>query len=197
MSFRQRIVLLVVLLSLISIAGQVGCAYTQDRGRDALDIFDIGLTVSAKPGFAAHFDFFNITPVGFSHVDGWWLGIGQRQAGIMELRDRAWGVILWGSVQQRIGEFNPHHPYLMWRSTVREMEERGEPLPTEAQRYNTGLVRMISQDNTPPPLTFTSCRRLFHFGWIGIGFNIRPVEFADFLVGFTTLDITGDDISSQ
>ena len=80
---------------------------------------------------------------------------------------------------------------------MREREERGEPLPTEAQRYNVGLVRMIAQDNTPPPLTFTSCRRLIHFGWIGIGFNIRPVEFVDFVAGFTTLDITGDDIDRQ
>lgn len=197
MSRSRRLSILIVLLALISVAGQVGCAYMQDRGRDALDIFDIGLTVSAKPGFAAHFDFFNIVPIGFSHVDGWWIGIGQRQVGALELHDRAWGVILWGSVKQEIGEFNPHHPYLMWRSVVRELERRGQPLPTEAQRYNTGLARMISQGNTPPPLTFTSCRRLFHFGWVGIGFNIRPFEFVDFLVGFTTIDLTGDDIGRQ
>ena len=40
-----------VLLSAMCLS--TGCSYLRNRGSDAADIFDAGITVSKKPGFSA------------------------------------------------------------------------------------------------------------------------------------------------
>ena len=45
-----------------------GCGtYLRNRGNDALDMWDFGLSVSSKPGLAfLPADYMNVTPIGFS-----------------------------------------------------------------------------------------------------------------------------------
>ncbi len=163
-----------------------GCSYLNARGRDALDIVDVGVTVTDKwtPDFGLYFDFFSITPVGFSTVDGKVLGIGNRKIGLLDYEDHSWGVLLWGSEKKGTGAFNPDDP----RQARNDIDEAsGHP------RYNMGVVRMALQNNLPPRLQFIECDRILHLGWIGIHATIRPFDLVDFILGWTTFDLMGDD----
>ncbi len=161
-----------------------GCAYLEARGRDALDMLDVGITVTDEPDFAFYVDFFNITPLGYSNVDGKVFGIGNRQAGLLDYTSHHWGVLLAGEDRELSGEFNSKDPHLT-RNDHRDIAE----LPT----YNSGLMKMSQDGNKPPSLQFAECQRGLHLGWIGIHMNVRPVDFLDFILGWTTLDIVGDD----
>jgi hypothetical protein len=56
-------------LTVLILAGS-GRAYMHNRGNDAAQIFDVGVTVSVKPGFSLYAGSLNILTLGFSHVDG-------------------------------------------------------------------------------------------------------------------------------
>lgn len=180
---------LIILLLVISLT-ITGCAYLRARGNDALDIIDIGITVNDKwsPDFGIYADFFSITPIGFCRIDGKELGIGNRQIGWLDYIDKSWGVLLWGSELKGAGKFNPTDPHQA-RKDQRNLETR--------PRFNTGIVRMSMEDNLPPLLCFFECDRGVHLGWIGLHFTLRPVDLIDFVLGWTTLDILGDDHLTQ
>jgi hypothetical protein len=166
-----------------------GCAYMRDRGNDALDIFDIGFTVTDKcePDFALYADLPGRTPIGGACVEGKLFGIGDRQIGYMKYRNSSWGAIAWGSEFQGCGDFNANDTYQA-REDQRNLKER--------PRFNTGFVNMIQNDNTPPLLPFFTCDKIIHIGYIGFLANCRPVELVDFILGWTTLDIVCDDLSN-
>ena len=175
------VLLLLVVITLVS-----GCTYFRARGRDALDMMDIGFTVTDKwsPDFSIYADFFQITPLGFTSIDGKVLGIGNRQIGLLDYENKSWGVLLWGSDWKGSGIFNPKDP----------RQARGDQRDaTERPRFNTGIVRMLAQGNRPPTPTFIECDRGIHLGWIGFHFSVRPGDILDFILGWTTLDIMGDD----
>ncbi len=167
-----------------------GCAYLKNRGNDALDIMDLGISVNDRiePQFGLYIDFFNILPLGYSNVEGKCIGLGNRQAGWLYYADKSWGVIFWGKEKKALGELNPLDPH-----RTREDQRDTKEWPS----YNVGLVRMFSEDDSPPTLQFIECQRVLHLGWIGIFFHLRPVDLADFIVGWTTLDIAGDDHIKQ
>jgi hypothetical protein len=172
-----------------------GCTYLRNRGHDAADMLEIGITVSSKPQFAFHpLDYFNTIILGYSSVEGTYYGIGERRIGKMPFKDeRTWGLLLWGSDTLKIGKFNPNDPHLAWKDEMAKLKAEGKPLPTERPRYNKGLVTLIKHDNSPPPITFMQCRRNIHLGWIGFHASLRPLDIIDFILGWTTLDIIGDD----
>ena len=45
----------------------------------------------------------------------------------------------------------------------------------------------------PPRGEIMNCPKLIHLGWVGIALNCKFGELADLLLGWTTLDIMGDD----
>jgi len=192
-----RVACLLVMVGVLTASS--GCAYLQDRGGDALDMMDIGLTVSdhLRPDFALYQDYMNVLPHGWAHVDGRYLGVFHREVGSMELRYRAWGVIVTGSTQLQVGEFDPFDWHQAWVKDMEALQAAGEPLPTEAPRYNQGVIRMAMYDNIPPLESFMSCERIIHLGWIGIYMSLHPVEIADFIIGWTTIDIVGDDMAGK
>ena len=167
-----------------------GCAYLKNRGNDALDIMDIGISVNDRiePQFGLYFDFFNILPLGYSNVEGKTIGMGNRQAGWLYYTDESWGVIVWGKEKKGLGELNPLDPH-----RTREDQRDAKEWP----RYNVGLVRMLGEDDSPPTLQFIECQRVLHLGWIGFFAHLRPVDLADFILGWATLDIAGDDHIKQ
>jgi hypothetical protein len=177
----------------------LGCSstYWLNRGNDALDIMDLGLTVTPrlKPDLGLYVDFFNITPLGYSRVRGRFYGLARRQFGGMDVRDDSWGVLLWGSEDIEVGEFDPRNPHLVDQGEIQALQDAGKPLPQEGRRYNMGIVRMAAHDNAPPWVTFFTCRRMFHFGWIGVHNAMRPIDLVDFIFGWTKLDIVGDDVA--
>jgi hypothetical protein len=146
----------------------------QKRGNDALDIFDVGVTVSGKPGFSLYAGFLNIAALGYSHVDGTFLGIAGRDTGVMPVRNRAAGLFLWGREHFEYKDFDP---------AVEDM----------SKRYCVGLIGLI-QGPGPRGRDVVNCPKLLHLGWVGITLNCHFAELADFLLGWTTLDFRGDDV---
>lgn len=53
--------------------------YLKDRLDDLLEVADVGISVSSKPGFALYGAFSSLTPAGYAMVDGHFLGIGGGQ----------------------------------------------------------------------------------------------------------------------
>jgi hypothetical protein len=172
-----------------------GCTYMSKRGHDAADMFEIGVTTSREAQFAFHpIDYFNSIALGYSNVEGTYYGIGGRTVGRMPFKDKSsWGLLFWGRDNLNIGDFNPDDPHLAWRKEMKEMREKGIPLPVERPEYNKGLITLIEHDNSPPPITYVQCRRNIHLGWVGIHASLRPLDIIDFILGWTTLDILGDD----
>ncbi len=175
-----------IIFVVLALGVSTGCAYLNARGRDALDIMDIGITVTDKwsPDFSLYADFFQITPIGYTSIDGKVLGIGNRQIGLLNYENNSWGILLGGSDRKGSGAFNPEDPRQV-RADQRDASER--------PRFNTGVVRMIAEGNAPPTPTFFECDRGIHLGWIGFHFSLRPLDLLDFILGWSTLDILEDD----
>jgi hypothetical protein len=172
---------------LLLLANLSGCSYMTKRGHDAIDIFDIGFTVTQKatPDFAAYIDFFGRTPLGFASVDATLYGMGfNRQLGAIPYTNHSWGVVAWGSEKLGVGDFDAKNPY---QARVDQQDAKDFP------RFNTGFVRMIAEDDAPPPVTFAACDKGIHLGYIGFLANCRPLELVDFILGWTTIDIMDDD----
>ncbi len=163
-----------------------GCAYMHARGRDAKDMLDIGITVTPrlKPDFALYFDFFNVLPLGYGRIDGINLGLGNGQIGALDFTYHNWGVLAVGAERKGSGQFNPDDP--------RQARPDQADL-TERPRFDVGFVNAFKGEEPPPKMQFLECDRALHLGWIGIHATIRPVDIIDFILGWTTLDIVGDD----
>ena len=164
-------------LLFLLLIGSSGCAYMQHRGEDALDILDVGITISnhARPDFALFVNFWNILPLGYAHVDGKLIGIGNGQAGVLDFAHRdSWGVLLWGAEERSVAD--------------------DVTTPPGPQRYAQGALRLaLGAENTPPAHQYFDCDRTLHLGWIGIHLRIKLDDLADFILGWTTLDIMHDD----
>lgn len=177
-------------LFLLAIAAifSTGCSnYMHNRGKDAMQMFDIGITVSplCKPGLAVYASVPGSIGAGGSYVAGAkFFGIGNNQAGWLDYEHKSYGALLWGSAKQGCGEFDPKDVYQA-REDQRNLTER--------PRFHTGPVRDIVQDDAVPPPAFVECDKFVHIGYVGILFNCRFFQMVDFLVGWTTLDIMGDD----
>ena len=103
-------------LSLILIASvlSTGCSYMHNRGADAIQMFDIGITVSplCKPGLAAYVGVPGSIALGGAYVpDAKIFGIGNNQAGWLDYEHKSYGALLWGSSKQGAGEFDPKDVY--------------------------------------------------------------------------------------
>jgi len=163
-----------------------GCAYMRNRGHDAMDIIDVGIDLpkSAKPQFGLYLNFFNVVPIGYASVDSKQIGMGNRQAGWLDHEQEFWGAVIWGKGKVGNGQFDPLDPHQV-RPDQAGIAER--------QSYNAGIPRMIAEGNPPPPLQFMDCDKGFYLGYIGFHANCRPFDVIDFILGWTTLDIMGDD----
>ena len=160
-----------------------------------MEVIEIGITVSPhwQPDFALHANFFNLTPMGFSHIDGKYIGWGYRQAGVFDYKDHSWGLLLVGREDLQFGRFDANDPHQASASQIARLKAAGQPLPQRMAIYDVGVVGMVKAGKTPPWPTFMACRKNIHLGWIG-AFNIcRPVDLVDFILGWSTIDIVGDD----
>jgi len=161
------------LLVIVAGLSATGCTYLQNRGNDAADLINVGVTVSKKPQFAFYIGFLNVLSLGYSHVDGTFYGLAERHAGSSQMRHNAEGVLLWGREQLGYRDFDPADP--------------NSPKP-----YKVGVIGLI-QGPGPTDGHVVNCPKLCHLGWLGLTLNCKFGEGADFLLGWTTLDIMGDD----
>jgi len=150
-----------------------GCAYLANRGNDALDVLDIGVTASKDPKFALYASDFSIISIGYSNVDGTLVGIGGREVGAMPVRHHAGAVVLYGYERFGYEDF--------------DMQD-----PDSPEKWRVGLIGLL-EGPLPPKHQFANVPRMLHLGWIGLALNIRFGELADFILGLTTIDIMHDD----
>lgn len=157
-----------------------GCCtdYIKNRGKDALDVFNVGILVSdhLTPDFGLLFSFWNVFPMGFAHVNGKLIGIGDSRIGVMDIKHQnSWGIWCWGAEEYRAGDF-----------------DRSDPESTS--RHDQGWLRLLcGVDRPPPKQTYFECDRVVHLGWIGLHLRIHLDQMADFFTGWLGCDILNDD----
>ena len=164
---------LMAVAAVMALVGSTGCTYLAHRGQDALDMVDLGVTASAKPGFALYYNFVPVVPIGYGQVEGTFLGIGGGRAGVMPHHERSRGVVLWGEEEVAFGAYDPADP-------------------ASFNAFRSGLVG-LTQGPVPGPDYTLSCPHYIHLGWIGVVVSPRYLQMLDFILGWTTLDIAYDD----
>ncbi|MCL5269616.1 MAG: hypothetical protein M1457_03460 [bacterium] len=175
----------ILLLAAVALGG-TGCGYLKARGRDAKNMIDLGISVNNtwKPQFGLYFDFFNMTPIGFGSLDCKVLGMGNRQIGWMDYENHSWGALAVGREKHGHGLFNAQDPEQA-RPDQRGLSER--------PAFDVGFVGAFTGEDNPPKLQYIECNRCIHLGWIGIQNTMRPLGILDFILGWTTFDLLGDD----
>jgi hypothetical protein len=187
-SVTRNLVLFLILAMAASLLS--GCNYMKNRGNDLLDVCDAGIIVNPhlKPQVGLYFDFFTLFPLGYSNVDAKGLGMGNRHTGIFDYTDERWGAWAWGSWIYGNGEFDASDPHQT------RVDQRNA---TERPRFNTGFVRPFVEGEHAPLPQYFGCERMCMLGWIGFHFAPHPGDMVDFLLGWTTLDIFGDDVCGK
>ena len=172
MDVQARKLLIVGLLGItLVIAG--GCGYLQNRGGDALDMIDAGVTVSPEPQFSLYVGLLNVLSLGYSNMDGTLYGLSEGRGGKVAARQNAAGMLLVGTEQ------------LGYRDV--EFDDPASPEP-----WKVGPVG-LAEGPGPRNGQVINCPKLLHLGWVGLTLNCKFGELADFLLGWTTLDIMNDD----
>lgn len=185
---RRQIFLILLVFVLTTVLS--GCAYLTNRKNDALDMMDLGVTVSKKPGFAIFMDKPPVLPMGFANVDGKLIGLGRSSFGVHDFRQKGFGYLIGGSLQAGVDNYDPQNP-------------------DDPKTYGRGLIGYLEkttefQNNPDPnpdvvgrPKTRPYCPMTLHLGWIGFEWGCKAWDMLDFLVGWTTLDIGKDDVATQ
>jgi len=150
-----------------------GCTYLRHRGQDALDMIDLGVSVSSKPGFALFYDFVPVFPIGGGKVDGHFVGLGGGRLGFMPHYQESYGAIVWGQEAVAFGVHDLERP--------------------ETLNFQRSGLSGLAQGPVPGPDYMISCPHYIHLGWIGIVASPRYLQMLDFVLGWTTLDIGYDD----
>jgi hypothetical protein len=172
-SVRRR---LGVLLALVWVcASSQGCTYLRHRGEDLLDIADIGVTASIKPGFALYVDAVSVLPLGISRVDGYFVGWGGGQVGFTRHYETCWGLLAIGHEVHAWGSFSKDDPSTLNRQFV-----------------GLGGLPMFPVVQSRPSY-MPACVHYLHLGFIGAAANLRYMEIVDFLLGLACIDLAGDD----
>jgi hypothetical protein len=158
-----------------------GCAvvrYFQYRGEDCLEMVDVGLTITPEPCIGLYWNSLDVLVAGYSNIDGYFVGWGGGQLGVTQHYDKCYGFIV-SHEEVGWGDFDKNDP-----STL-HMRVGG--LAGLASVAGTGPSKP-SPDYTPACVHFIP-----HIGPVGLVWNARWTQIVDFIVGFTTIDIAGDD----
>jgi hypothetical protein len=151
-----------------------GCAYMKDRGRDALQMADIGVMTSKKPYGAFYVCGFGIVALGAGKCDGYFYGWGGDTFGVRRHYYRTLGLGPWS--YSEVGWGNTFDP----------------AKPETLEQWYAGIIGWIAEPDRRPAYGI-SCVHYLHLGYIGLVGNVRYAEMADFLLGWTTYDLCGDD----
>jgi len=106
---KRRPIRLLGLWLLSALALPLGCAqreggalgFLRSRVKDALEMADVGVTLTPKSQWAFYAAFMSATPVGYGQVDGHFVGIGGGDVGVMRIHYDHIGLGLWG--RERVG----------------------------------------------------------------------------------------------
>jgi len=160
---------LLLLAAVLAVSTFSGCGYLQARGNDALDIFDIGITVTKSPHVGIYTGFNSILALGYSDMDGYLLGLGHQHFGALHMRYNGAGSILEGYEQVGYEDYNA-----------------GDPKSPRARGMGLGLLYHDTPRSVSEAL---QCQKFVHLGWIGVNLNCKIGAILKFVVGLTTIDI--------
>jgi len=166
---------LFVLVIAASLGASTGCTYLRYRLDDALEIADIGVTVSYKPGLTVWFAApFSLAAGIGGHTDGYLVGLGGGKPLFTRHYLNAMGFLVFGFEESGWGDFDPKDPATLYRT------------------YQ-GVLGIPASLVLARPAYVPTCTHEVHILFIGLVGNLRYMEIIDFVLGFTTLDIAGDD----
>lgn len=172
------------LAMLISVWGLGGCAYMNDRADDAMEIIDIGVTVSKTPQFSVYASgpFIQIGSLGVGRVDGRFIGMGGGALRLMEPHyEESLGLLVWG--QEKIS----------YEYSQEEIEAMPAQEAAEAANFMRVAPLGFAQGPMPDEEYIVSCPHFIHLGYLGVVGTPRYLQALDFIVGFTGLDLLMDD----
>ena len=152
-----------------------GCTYLQHRGDDFAEMMDLGITITREPCIGLYANGLSLVCAGYSKIDGTFAGWGGGQFGVTPHYNKCYGFGLWGYEEIGWGDFNKNNP---------------DTLHCQYQ----GIVGLVTPPHVGGPSYVPACVHFFpHLGYVGFVWNARYMEIVDFFVGWTTLDIIGDD----
>ena len=177
-----------VLLAGLALSGAPGCTnlksrasatrgvfatYLDDRAKDALDIFAIGLSFTKTSQFALYADGASVVPIGFGRVDGYLCGIGNGNIGRMRFYQSSIGLMGWGYEEVAFGEFD--------KTDLTTVDYQG-----------VGVLGLVMEP-WGRPASAPSCIHTLHLGRVGLVLNLNYMQMVDLLLGLFGADIAGDD----
>ena len=151
-----------------------GCTYLRHRGDDAADMIDIGVTWSKEPYLSAHLCLVGLASLGGGRMNGSFAGLGYGEFGSQRHYHRNVGLLAWSRSELGWGDgFDPAKPETL-------------------ESFEIGPIGWAQKPRRRPPYAF-ACTKYLHLGYVGLLQNVRFAEIADFLLGWTTFDLCGDD----
>jgi len=157
----------------VVLGGVQGCTYLRYRGEDAADMVDLGVTWSKEPHYSFYLCGVSVASVGAGHVDGKFAGIGGGKVGVTPHYHKVLGLLLWSYEELGWGTFDVTKPETLERQHV-------GPL---------GWILHFPRRPSYGP----GCNHFIHLGYGGLVADLRYMEILDFLAGWTTFDLAGDD----
>lgn len=168
----------VVLVLGVALLASQGCEavgrYFQYRGEDFLEMVDVGFTFTSEPCIGLYWNSLDLLVAGYSNVDGYFVGWGGGQIGVTRHYNHCYGLIV-SHEEVGWGDFDENDPDTLY------------------ERYG-GLAGLASCFGESTPDYTPACVHFFpHLGYIGLVWNARWTQVLDFILGWTTIDIAGDD----
>jgi hypothetical protein len=130
MKYQRALALLVFAAALVALSGcttwQGGLpAYGRNRLKDALEMFDLGITRTDTAQYAFYLAPASLIPIGYGNIDGTFTGMGGGDFGTMRVHYRHYGygvygreITGWGNARWDFPEFDPAKPETLNCATV-------------------------------------------------------------------------------
>ncbi len=198
-----------VRLRLLTLAGIVavmlcasGCAsvgsYFEHRYRDFTRMVDVGVTFSKKPQLGLYWNSLEILTLGYSNVEGYFVGWGGAQLGMTRMYHHCWAVpcfMVWTGTYPVGASYGQET--LGWGPLL-DTDRREEVIVRRRSGVLGIATGIVGWDPTRDgygngPDYTPACVHLIHLGYIGLAGDVRYTEIAQFVVGWFGLDITGHD----
>lgn len=152
-------------LGMLLLAGASGCTYLNNRLSDARQMMDLGFTFSTKPQFGLYANCPMVTPVGYSKVDGYFVGVGGGKLGAGEHHQNNAGALLWGREENS------------WKGLDKDDK------PT-VESHKAGVLGIAESAKEGRRAYKPACVHYLHLGFVGIMWNLNYHKMADFFCGW-------------
>jgi hypothetical protein len=173
---------LVVVALCATLWTSMGCqqvlTYAKYRAQDALEMVDVGFSITTTPQIGLYWNSLDALTFGYCKLDGYFLGWGGNQIGFTRLHAHCWGL---GYAYEEIGwgDYDLTDPKTLYITNG--------GIPGYFLFWVPGIPQKI-------PAYSPACVHFFpHIAYVGLVWNARWWEILDFLVGFSGIDLSGDD----